>query len=224
VGKSTLFNALLGEDRAIVTPVPGTTRDLVEGRAVWDGEAVRLVDTAGIRLGGDAVEREGMERARATAQAADVVLAVFDGAEPWTSDDEAVKALLPEGRTVVAVNKIDLNRVLELPGALPGGTEARETSALTGSGMDGLRAELRARLPGRAGDGGLSISRQRHRDLLVQVQAASVAASGLLEGAGQEECAAAELRTALRSLAELLGEDVGDDVLDRIFSEFCIGK
>ena len=223
VGKSTLLNVLLGEDRAIVTPLPGTTRDLVEGRTTWAGETIRLVDTAGIRQSHNPIEKEGIERASLAIGEADVVLAVFDSSTELREDDMAVLDLLPK-KSIAVFNKIDL------PGA---GTrskiEARtsvavEISALREFGIEELKSEVTAQLPQRAEIDGIGITRQRHQDCLLRVARSGAVAEELMRSSQPDECVVAELQDALNALGEMLGETVEEEVLDSIFSQFCIGK
>jgi len=234
VGKSTLLNALLGEERAIVTAVPGTTRDLVEGRCVWAGESVRLVDTAGLdghERGGavDVVEREGMARARAVVARADVVVALVDGSAPWSPGDAAVAAAVAGWRTVWVVSKADLPRRLcleEAPGGALAGAAAIAVSAQEGMGLQTLREAVTQQWSQAARGGGeeVVLTRQRHREALLRACEGAEAGRQALAGEEPPECAAAALHGSLGALGELLGRDVGDDVLDAIFSEFCIGK
>ena len=225
VGKSTLLNVLLGEDRAIVTPVPGTTRDLVEGRTTWEGETIRLVDTAGIRQSHNLIEKEGIERASQAVGEADVVLAVFDSSTESCEDDMAVLDLVPFDKKSISIfNKIDL------PGAdTRSNIKARtsvsvEISALREFGIEKLKREVTAQLPHRAEVDGIGITRQRHQDCLLRVAKSSAVAKELLRSSQPDECVVAELQDALNALGEMLGETVEEEVLDSIFSQFCIGK
>ena len=225
VGKSTLLNVLLGEDRAIVTPLPGTTRDLIEGRTTWAGETIRLVDTAGIRQSHNLIEKEGIERASQAIGEADVVLAVFDNSTESCEDDIAVLDLLPSDKKSIAVfNKIDL------PGtSTRSEIEARtsvsvEISALREFGIEKLRREVAAQLPHRAEIDGIGITRQHHQDCLLRVAKSGAVAEELLMSNQPDECVVAELQDALNALGEMLGETVEEEVLDSIFSQFCIGK
>ncbi|MYC73868.1 MAG: tRNA uridine-5-carboxymethylaminomethyl(34) synthesis GTPase MnmE [Gemmatimonadetes bacterium] len=225
VGKSTLLNVLLGEDRAIVTPLPGTTRDLVEGRTTWAGETIRLVDTAGIRQSHNLIEKEGIERASQAIGEADVVLAVFDSSTESHEDDMAVLDLLPSDKKSIGVfNKIDL------PGAdIRSKVEARvsvsvEISALREFGIEKLKREVTAQLPHGAEVDGIGITRQRHQDCLLRVAKSGAIAEELLKSGQPDECVVAELQDALNALGEILGEAIEEEVLDSIFSQFCIGK
>ena len=225
VGKSTLLNVLLGEDRAIVTPVPGTTRDLVEGRTTWAGETIRLVDTAGIRQSHNPIEKEGIERASQAVGEADVVLAVFDSSTESCDDDIAVLDLLPSDKKSIAVfNKIDLPGTSTRFKIEARTSVAIEISALREFGIEKLKREVAAQLPHRAKIDGIGITRQRHQDCLLRVAKSSAVAEELMRSSQPDECVVAELQDALNALGEMLGETVEEEVLDSIFSQFCIGK
>tara|TARA_Y100000588_G_scaffold288567_2_gene306981 strand:- start:3179 stop:4474 length:1296 start_codon:yes stop_codon:yes gene_type:complete len=224
VGKSTLLNAFLGEERAIVTPIPGTTRDLIEGRAYWSGETVRLVDSAGIRTSCDAVEKEGIHRARKIVESADFILAILDAATPWQPDDELVLQLLNNRPAMILLNKTDLPRQLNIPTEFSSRHPTVDISALTGYGLSQVQQFVMANIPPPTLIDGLGITRQRHRDCLLGVVKSCVTAKDMLITGQPDECIVAELQESLNALGHILGENVTDDVLDRIFSEFCIGK
>ena len=224
VGKSTLLNTLLGEDRAIVTPIPGTTRDLVEGRTIWSGDTVRLVDTAGVRQTNDPIEVEGIKRAAKSAQDADVVFAIFDSSTPWCEDDQAVLDLLPFDKSIFIFNKIDLASRLDRTNVEKQSSSVVEISALTELGIDELKRETSRHMPRPKDVDGVGISRRRHQDCLFCVVKSTTAALELLVSGQPDECAVFELREALSSLGEMIGENIDEDVLNSIFSEFCVGK
>lgn len=225
VGKSTLLNVLLGEDRAIVTPLPGTTRDLVEGRTTWAGETIRIVDTAGIRQSHNLIEKEGIERASQAAGEADVVLAVFDSSTESCEDDMAVLDLLPSNKKSIAVfNKIDLTGAITRSKIGARTSVSVEISALREFGIEKLKREVTAQLPHRAEIDGIGITRQRHQDYFLRVAKSGAVADELLRANQPDECIIAELQDALNALGEMLGETVEEEVLDTIFSQFCIGK
>ena len=225
VGKSTLLNVLLGEDRAIVTPLPGTTRDLVEGRTTWAGETIRLVDTAGIRQSHNLIEKEGIERASQAVGEADVILAVFDSSTEPCEDDMAVLDLLPSDKKSMAVfNKIDLPGASTRSKIEDRTSVSVEISALREFGIEKLKRKVTAQLPHRAEIDGIGITRQRHQDCLLRVAKSGAVAEELLMSSQPDECVVAELRDALNALGEMLGETVEEEVLDSIFSQFCIGK
>jgi len=207
-GKSTLFNALLGRDRVIVTPVPGTTRDAVAETVRIGERSVRLVDTAGLRSTDDQVERIGVDVARRAAAGADLLLYLVDGRAPASEEDvAALETLRP---AVVVRTKSDL---------WGGGEEGLAVSAETGEGMDALRRLVAERLSGTECEGELP-ALERHR------QALAAAAEALAEAAAlsEEPLMAAALRRALHALGEITGETASEELLDRIFARFCIGK
>jgi tRNA modification GTPase len=217
VGKSSLLNRLLGFERAIVSPVPGTTRDTLEETVMVRGWPLRLVDTAGLRDGADALEQEGIERARRQLEQADLVLGVFDGTLPAPES-----ALLEEARLVRVLNKADLP---EHPSW--GNVQAVRISCVSGQGMDDLEAAVEARLRGGLGladaESDVAIN-ARHQDCLRRsLGFLEAAAKGLKEGL-PPEFVAEELRAALDSSGEVVGKSNTEDLLGRIFSSFCIGK
>lgn len=221
VGKSTLMNALLGEDRSIVTELPGTTRDLIEGRTVWGGLPVRVVDTAGLRSTNDPVEVEGVRRTKAAIEEADLVITVLDNSRPWESDDGDVIELLGDVAGVIALNKSDLPCLMKIPAL---NREQVPVSARDGIGLENLIEAALTSIPKQADKGGVGLTRQRHRDLLVQARSRMEAGRQLIGRGLIDECVSAELQDALRAIGSILGEGIEDQVLDKIFSEFCIGK
>ncbi len=229
VGKSSLFNALLGEERAIVTAHPGTTRDLVSERVEIAGVPVALTDSAGWRAGGDAVEAIGVERARRAADEARVALWVVDRAAPLADEDRRIAASLAGKRVLVALNKCDRPAALapaDLAGAAPDPAWERvEVSAVTGLGLDRLRASL-ARLLGADGATALAaaVANPRHVEALERARAALDRATAAARGGCAGEIVALELREGLSCLGEVTGRTLDDDLLERIFSRFCVGK
>jgi len=222
-GKSTLLNRLAGYDAAIVSPIAGTTRDLLRERIDLDGMPLHLVDTAGLHAGtGDEIEREGMRRARAEFVRADLVLFVIDAAaDPRGQALDAERASLPDGVPVTRLfNKC------ELAGHAPGaGTAADELwlSAATGAGLDALRNHLKS-VMGYDGSGlGAVSARARHVEALSRARQAFDRAAALL-ASRQGELVAEELRYAQDALGEITGAVSSDDLLGRIFGSFCIGK
>lgn len=226
-GKSSLLNALAGYDAAIVTPVPGTTRDLVRESLDLDGLPVHIIDTAGLRESSDPVEAEGLRRTRAQLAGADHALLVIDAGEPAGPALAELRAELPETLAYTIVrNKVDLTG--ETPGPVPGlGPDEPaqlNVSALTGAGLDALRALL-ARQVGYAGpaEGGIT-ARRRHLDILARARSHFLAGAAALAEQQAGELLAEELREVQQALAEITGEFSSDDLLGRIFASFCIGK
>ncbi len=218
-GKSSLLNALAGDARAIVADVAGTTRDVLREVVRIDGLELVLADTAGLREGGDAIEREGMRRARAEVARADLALLVLDACDP-----EPDRALLEEVAREVPL-KLWIHNKADLLPAPPAGDGALYVSALTGQGLDGLHAALRrlaASGAPEAAEGEFS-ARARHLEALRRTLQAVDAAALELE-AGQLELAAEQLRLAHDALGGLTGRLTADELLGHIFSSFCIGK
>ena len=222
-GKSSLLNALAGTDIAIVTSVPGTTRDLLRQQIQIDGMPLHIIDTAGLRPARDPIEREGVRRAQEQIEQADRILWVFEGqADPDHSGFDA--GTLPTGVPVTYVrNKIDLTQT---PAGLTHGSSGPEVaiSALTGAGMDALRGHLKTICGLSASTEGAFIARRRHLDALERVLSGLLSAVQVLENTAAAELAAEELRQTQQALGEITGEFTSDDLLGRIFSGFCIGK
>jgi tRNA modification GTPase len=221
-GKSSLFNCLAGADRAIVTEVPGTTRDLVTERVEIEGLAVTLVDTAGVHgRPADVVEQEGMLRSHAALGIADLVLAVIDGSTPLTADDHRMLEAAGTRPRVIAINKSDLpqaRRETELEGVA--------VSALTGVGLDRLRrAIVDALCAGLHGGRDVpAVTNARHAGQLRRAAAAVARAAAAAASGTPEEFVAQDVAEARRELEEITGVRAPDDVLKVIFERFCIGK
>jgi len=223
VGKSSLFNRLVGLDRAIVTEIPGTTRDSIGEQISIDGFPVSLVDTAGMREAGDRIESIGIERTRLAIADADLVLIVLDGSEEWQKEDRDVLTAVRRMKHLVVINKCD---VVGFANPLPPETDSPcvTVSALKGVGFDRLRTAILE--PFRAVDEGdtcLLITNARHHDLLRRSRDAVQSAIERMHDAG-EEVVLVDLHNALRLLGEITGETTAEDILSRIFSTFCIGK
>ena len=220
VGKSSLLNRLSGEDRAIVTNVPGTTRDILDADFDLDGMPVRAVDTAGLRNATDAVEAEGVNRARRAMAKADLVLWVVDdrGAANGNVDDCARADAETGSAAIVARNKADLSG--RPTGRLAPGVV--RICALSGEGVDALATEIKHAAGYRAGEGGFT-ARARHLDALAAADVALATASERLL-ANQGELVAEDLRQAHDHLGAIVGRVSADDLLGEIFASFCIGK
>ena len=222
VGKSSLLNLLSRRERAIVTDLPGTTRDLLESEIVLDGVPITLLDTAGIRATSDAVEQLGIARSRDALASADLVLLLFDLAQGWSDDDQALFALIPEGVSCLRVgNKADLH--LETDGDAASVADVC-LSAVTGDGEPTLVRAVLERCGALSEQPLLLALNQRQSDLAATAAEAlarseQVAADGL-----PWDFWTIDLRQAIRSLGEITGEQLTESVLDRIFSRFCIGK
>ena len=216
-GKSSLLNALAGSERAIVTDVPGTTRDLLRETIRVDGVEVTLVDTAGLRVGGDAIEREGMRRANEELQRADLAIVVVDARDPQTGLAAVESAIHGVPRRLVLHNKADL-----LPaGAAP--ADGLRVSARTHAGFDALHAQLRTFSQADAQGEGAFTARARHVGALERVRGALTDATAHLD-ADALDLAAEALRAGHDALGEITGRMLPDALLGHIFSSFCIGK
>ena len=219
VGKSTLLNALLGQDRSIVTDTPGTTRDWVEGQVNWAGQTICLVDTAGLRKAEGTAEEAGILRTREQIMEADLVLEVLD----VTREEQTRRTVLSEGAddsTITVLSKADLPH--SEASQVAHDTEAIRVSAVSGEGLQRLQEVIVNRLPKDEGSNGAP-SRERHREALGMIERCALRATDQI-GEDAWELAATELQAALRQTGELLGEGVDEAVLDRIFADFCIGK
>ena len=222
VGKSSLLNALLGEARAIVTEIPGTTRDTIEENLVLDGIPIRLIDTAGVRDVDDVVEMEGVRRAREKCKTADIVLLVVDGSQPITSDDDLALDACLEKKPLLVVNKSDCG-FTPLPEKFTK-LDSISLSAKTHDGFDLLHNLLLKQFSanGEVSES-ITVSDRRHREALLQSREALDRFLLSVDNLSPEFLAL-ELRDALSALGEITGETTPDEVLDRIFSKFCIGK
>jgi tRNA modification GTPase len=217
-GKSSLLNALAGFDAAIVTEIPGTTRDLLRERIHVDGLPIHIVDTAGLRDTADAIEVEGVRRARAEAARADLVLYVVDALRGL---DDADSAAIPSGKAAVIVwNKTDLPQAMPAPA----GARVVAVSALTGAGMPALRDQLKSAAGYQGVEGSVFTARRRHIDALARARSLFELAEARLGERSSFELVAEELRQAQRALGEITGEMTSDDLLGAIFGQFCIGK
>ena len=223
VGKSSVLNALLGYERAIVTEIPGTTRDTIEERLRLGRVLLRLTDTAGIRETGDLVEHIGVERSYAAAQRAQLVIAVFDGSRPLDEEDTAVIAAASGKRAVALVNKTDLPQRLEQLELAGRFAAVLPVSARMGSGFDALEAQVGKMFP----------EPEVHTGILTnmrQAEAVERALNGVeqtleaLRGQVTPDAALCEVENAMSALGELTGRTVREDITARIFERFCVGK
>ena len=223
VGKSSLMNALLNQDRAIVTDIPGTTRDVLTERVSVGGVLAELSDTAGQRSTDDPIEKIGVDRARRAMSAADVVLIVLDAAEPLTAEDEEL-VRRADGRAIICLNKQDL-RVAVTPEkvALLTDQKVLTISAGSGQGIDALMEELRRRVAPDAERDGAMVA-ERHIALARRAAGLLGDAVAAIEGGMPLDTAAIDIREALAALCEITGENATEAVIDRVFSTFCVGK
>jgi tRNA modification GTPase len=227
VGKSSLFNSLVGHGRAIVTDIAGTTRDTLAESIGIDGVPVTLIDTAGIRSSSDEIEAIGVERARREAADADLLIVVIDGSEPLLDEDQFVLTDVADVRHVVALNKSDLPSFSTTIFAQrdPNCAAVVAVSAKSEAGLESLRAAiLNPFANGNAHSEGLLITNARHHELLGRSIAAITTSEELLREHASEEIILVGLHNALRYLGEITGETTTEEILGKIFSTFCIGK
>ncbi len=229
VGKSSLLNRLVMKERAIVSPVPGTTRDFIEESIDVRGIPLRLVDTAGIRVTGDEIERTGVALAKKKAGEAELIIAVIDGSVPLDEDDHEVLKGLRGKQAILAVNKADAGLSVDRSDLLEFSPPERivHTSAKTGTGIEELKDVASTLLRGNAGRaeaGEVVLTELRHKLAIEKAFDSLSSFLKLLDAGESPEFLALDLRVALDSLGEITGEVTTEDVLGRIFSKFCVGK
>jgi tRNA modification GTPase len=225
VGKSSLLNALLLKERAIVTPIPGTTRDLIEDTIYLHGIKVKIIDTAGIREPGNVVEEEGIKRVKQKISEVDLIIWLLDGSQPYSEDDEEVCRAIGRQNCLIVINKIDLPQKIERDTVPAKGPKWIEISALKDQGLDVLKEQIFTRFTGGVRkNNAFLITNMRHRDALAKARDNIERALLLKEKGEPIEFIAFELRESLNHLAEITGETCSEDILNEIFSRFCIGK
>jgi tRNA modification GTPase len=230
VGKSSLFNRLVGHGRAIVTDIPGTTRDTISESIGLNGIPLVLTDTAGLRASSDQIETIGVDRTKREAADSDLLIVVIDGSESLTEEDRNVLSEASGRRHIIALNKSDLP-TFSIPRISNESLSSREqsaavsVSATTEAGLEHLRtAILQPFMNGNSGVEGLLITNARHHDLLRRTIDAIMSSENLLASHVSEELILVGLHNALRYLGEITGETTSDEILGQIFSTFCIGK
>ena len=228
VGKSSLLNSLLQADRAIVSNIPGTTRDIIEEQMTIGGIPLVLTDTAGLRDTEDLVEKIGVERSRAALEDAQLALVVLDGSQPLSGEDRELLRSLKDRKKLILVNKSDLPQMLDTEGLQReyGRSDVIVLSVKTGEGMEQVEQWLREFVYGEGSDSESSSMAQnaRQQDLL---EKALRSLEDALEGARQHlpyDCLTIDLTQTLHDLGEITGEDVPDEIIDEIFAQFCVGK
>ena len=223
-GKSSLLNQLLGHDRAIVSPIPGTTRDTIEETANIRGLPVVFIDTAGLREARDEIEAEGVRRTRQTLQQAEFILQMFDVSEPLTDSDRDYLAEFSSKKRILVLNKIDLTPQLHLPSNLM--SAAMKVSCLTAEGIEPLKDAIKELVwSGEINAEMLQVMiNSRHQDALNRARAATLCAVETFRENQTLELIALDLRIAVDAVGEIVGKTTTEDLLDVIFSQFCIGK
>jgi len=224
-GKSSLLNALLGYERAIVTDVPGTTRDTLSEGCTLGGVPLRLTDTAGLHAAADAVEALGVERARAAAAGAELLLAVFDRSRPWEGEDDAILALAGSApRAVAVVNKSDLPPAWDPERLRDAFGRVCVVSARTGEGLDAVERAVAELFPLPEAAAGEILTNARQAEAVSRALEYLRSAIDAMEGGWPPDAVLTECEGAMAALGELTGRNVRRDVTDRIFSRFCVGK
>jgi len=228
VGKSSLFNALVTTARAIVTEIPGTTRDTIEETINISGIPINLVDTAGIRNTDDIVEQEGVQRSKDVLNAAELLLLMFDASHPLNESDIDLLQIANSHRAILILNKIDLPTIVQ-PGILSNHcSKARvvQTAITEDIGIDSLKTAIREELLGGDFIMGESpiITNSRHQDALRRAHEALEDVISSLENEMPPDLVSVDLRISLDALGDIVGKTTTEDILDRIFSQFCIGK
>ncbi|MCX7913118.1 MAG: tRNA uridine-5-carboxymethylaminomethyl(34) synthesis GTPase MnmE [Thermodesulfovibrionales bacterium] len=228
VGKSSLLNSLLKKDRAIVTPFPGTTRDIIEDYISIKGLPLRIMDTAGIRESQDLAEREGVKRSLKAIENSDIVIAVFDCSMPLEEIDLEIFNAVKDRRTIIVINKVDIESPqFNLSSLLTGEVSFVKVSALYGLGIEELKDIIYSLCTSgglKEVDCGLLISNIRHRNSLEKALKSLDEAETLLQSTEPSEIIAVVLREAHSFIGEITGDTINDEIIDKIFSEFCIGK
>ena len=228
-GKSSLLNQLLGHDRAIVSPIAGTTRDTIEETANIRGLPVVFIDTAGLREGRDEIEVEGIRRSRETLEKAELILHVLDASEPLTSADKIYLAEFAAKKRILVRNKADLPIKLELPNDSRftiHDSRAVDVSCLSGQGIEALKDAIKNLVwAGKIEAGMLQVMiNSRHQEALGRARAGAVRTLDALRSDATLELVALDLRIAVNAVGEIVGKTATEDLLDSIFSQFCIGK
>lgn len=228
VGKSSLMNAILRENRAIVTEIPGTTRDIIEEYVNLNGIPLRIVDTAGIRETEDIVEKIGVDRAKELVHKGDLAIVVFDASEEISDEDKNIIELVKNKKSIILLNKTDLKiktSIETLKNYLPNKT-ILNTSMLKGEGLEKLEKTIKDMFF--KGDvkinDSIIINNVRHKDLLLKAKKNIEEALESIEMNMPIDCIEVDVKECYDNLGEINGDTVGEDIIDRIFSDFCIGK
>ena len=224
VGKSTLMNLLAGEERSIVTEIPGTTRDVVEETVRLGDVLLRLADTAGLRQTGDVVEAIGVQRARERIGQAELILAVFDASEPLTHADRELLEACGGRRCVIVLNKTDLPPRVQVGDVAAYASETVLLSAKTGEGAQALTEAINRVCAGDAAENALLLTGERQRQCCQRARSALADAREALAGGVTLDAVSVLLDEALRAMMEMTGENVSDAVIGEVFARFCVGK
>ncbi len=226
VGKSSLLNALLQKDRAIVTNLPGTTRDLIEDYLNINGLPIRIMDTAGIRSSDEIIEQEGIRRSMQAIESADFIVAMFDGSEPFAQEDHDLLGIVKDKNAVIVINKADLPQKISVELSTAEGKPSVSLSAVTGEGIETLKSAIfELNLHGwKEEREGVVVTNIRHKAALDSAAESLDRAGALLAGNDPLELFSIEMRGSLDRIGDITGTITTDEILQKIFSSFCIGK
>ncbi len=226
VGKSSLLNLLLQKDRAIVTPLPGTTRDVISEYANFDGILVRLSDTAGFRISGDTIELEGIKRAEAEIKKGDLVLLVVDSSQKVSAEERALEEKLAGLEYLVVLNKIDLVDAQEISSLERSfqGRESARVSCTEQTGLEELKSKIVRRGIASRPESEVVLTSLRHKETLERANSSLLTAAESLGKNLSPEFAAPDVKKSLDTVGEIIGKTYTEEILNRIFSNFCIGK
>lgn len=226
VGKSSLLNTLLKENRAIVTDIPGTTRDVIEEYINIKGIPIKIVDTAGIRETEDVVERIGVKKSRSKIEEADLIIFMLDTSRELTDEDRDIISYIKGKKYIVLLNKVDLNArmdIRELEGLEP--EYVINASVIQGFGIDRLKeAIVKLFFHGEIKSNELVITNMRHKEAMLAARSSCLQAIEALAGTSAIDLASIDIRSAWYSLGQITGDTMEEDIIDKIFSEFCLGK
>lgn len=226
VGKSSLLNSLVMENRAIVTDIPGTTRDVIEEYISIDGVPIKIVDTAGIRETEDIVEKIGVEKSKEKINEADLVILMLDLSRELDDEDKEIIEYIKDKKYIILLNKSDLGGKINRDDIKNLNSHfIIETSAKTGKGIDKLKECIRELFfKGEVKSRDLLITNTRHKQALIKARENCIQALDVLENTFAIDLASIDIRNAWTNLGEITGDTLGEDIIDKIFSEFCLGK
>lgn len=228
VGKSSLLNAILGENRAIVTDIPGTTRDIIEEYINIDGIPLKIMDTAGIRNTDDIVEQIGVDKAKETVEKADLVIAIFDASRELSDEDYQIIELIRGKKSIILLNKTDLDIKYDEfhLKSLLNHSDIITTSIISGIGVDVLENSIKSMFYSGEVEmySDTIITNMRHKNQLIKAMENITQAIDDIKGNVPIDCIEVDLKNCWENLGEISGDTIGEDILDKIFSEFCIGK
>lgn len=223
VGKSSILNALLNENRAIVTDIAGTTRDIIEEYLNIEGIPIRITDTAGIRETDDIVEKLGVDRSKSKIQEADLIIFVLDRSRPLDQEDKDIIAFIENRKSITLLNKTDLEERLIIDRELLG--EHIEVSALNGFGMEELKTKIKEMFfHGSIEVSDLMVTNHRHKEALIRALEKLIIAKIAIDQGISLDLAAIDLNAAWNYFGEITGDTLSEDLVEKIFSDFCIGK